>query len=354
MRLGALCGLLAAVIVGCAPTTGPLSPPFEVLVVLDRDARSLLLVPVDSTALAVTISLGVIAGEPTTLGVRGAVAAIGFDNTDAIVIVDLVQRIPLRTITINATPPIAALAFAPNGIGYAALPRPNRVTTFDPATGQVIPTIVTGGPQGFAFARGAVFVVLGNRQSCYPLPFPPNCPTTSSWLAPLEGVAPFDSIPLPGPGNASSAAVGTDGLLYVLSRGNGDVDGRLSVVDPVQRQEIASFSGLGVFPEYLASDGGDRMLIASRAEGLMVFDTRDRRVVRGAGAGVPLDAPRGVLADALGRIYVLEAGPCVGGAVGQVRVFGSDLVSRRAIATGSCPVAMALTEIPAELFGFKP
>lgn len=354
MRLRAQSLLLCAVGVGCAPTTGPLSPPLEVLVVLDRDARSLLLVPVDSTALAVTIPLGATAGQPTTLGVRGAVAAIGFDNADAIVIVDLVQRIPLRTINVNATPPIAALAFAPNGIGYAASPRPNRVTAFDPATGQVNPTLVPGGPQGFGFARGAVFVVLGNRQSCYPLPFPAGCPTTSSWLAPLEGLAPFDSIPLPGPGNASAAALGSDGLLYVLSRGNGDVDGRLAVVDPVRRQEIASFSGIGVYPEFLASDGGDRMLIASRAEGLMVFDTRDRRVVRGAGAGVPLDAPRGVLADALGRIYVLEAGPCAGGVMGQVRVFGSDLVSRRAIATGNCPIAMALTEIPADLFGFEP
>jgi hypothetical protein len=143
----------------------------------------------------------------------------------------------------------------------------------------------------------------------------------------------------------------TDGLLYVLSTGDGAASGRLSVVDPVLRQEIASFSGFGVAPQFLASDGADRILIASGAEGLMLFNVRDRRIERGAGQGVPLERPVGVLADGLGRIYVLEAGTCDGGTTARIRVFGSDLVPRRDLSTTPCPAAMALTEIPTELLG---
>jgi len=344
---------VTVLVAGCAPTTGPVSPPLEVLVVLDRDARSLTLVAVDSTELTLTIPLGLPSSiRPTTLAVRGAVAAVGLGDTDSVMIVDLGQLLPLRTIAIPGGAPIAAIAFGVDGVGYVASPKSNRVTKFDPATGQVAPVFVNGGPQGFEIARGTVFVVLGNREVCYPVPT--NCLTRPSWLTPLEPGPPFDSIPLLGPGNASSAALGADGFLYVLNTGNGDVEGRLSVVDPVQRREVASFSGFGVFPQFLAADGTDRLFIASSSNGLMEFNTRERRTVRGAGQGVPLGTPLGVLTDALGRVYVLEAGPCVGGVEAQVRVFGSDLVARRAITTGSCPIAMALTEIPIDPFSVDP
>ena len=101
----------------------------------------------------------------------------------------------------------------------------------------------------------------------------------------------------------------------------------------------------------MVSDGGDRLLIASAAEGLMVFNTRTRELERGAGSGIPLLQPRGLASDGLGRSYVVEAGSCtVAGGAGRVRVFGSDLVERRTIATGVCPVAAAITEIQADLF----
>ena len=348
-----VCAVLMALAgAACASTTGPVSLPLEVLVILDRDARTLTLIPVDSTAVRATVPLGIDAATPPyALAVRGAVAAIGYGE-DSVVIVDLVQRTPLRKLGLGTSGPIAALGFTADGRGLAASPRANRVTVFDAATGELFAVPVSGGPQGFGLARGTVFMVIGNRQGCFPPTDPGLCSSGPSWLNPLEGIPPFDSIPLPGPGNASATVSSPDGLLYVLNSGDGDVDGRLSVVDPVSRKEIASFSGFGVAPRFLASDGGDRLYIASVSEGLMVFDTRDRRIVRGAGQGVPLDLPLGILSDALGNIYVLEAGPCMGGGTARVRVFGSDLVPRRDIDINSCPAAMALTEIPADLIGF--
>ena len=62
-------------------------------------------------------------------------------------------------------------------------------------------------------------------------------------------------------------------------------EGRLSIVDPVDRRELASFGGLGFGPGDLTADNGERLLISSRTEGLMEFDTAERTVIRGEGNG---------------------------------------------------------------------
>lgn len=146
-------------------------------------------------------------------------------------------------------------------------------------------------------------------------------------------------------------------MLYVLSSGNGGTtEGRLSGVDPVTRKEVASFAGFGPKPTYMAADGNDRLLIASLTE-LMVFNTRDRRVEKGVGAGIPFQSavPRALVTDAFGRAYLSVGGACLlGGATGVVRVFGTDLVERSAIPVGVCPVASAVTEIPADYFHVEP
>ena len=82
----------------------------------------------------------------------------------------------------------------------------------------------------------------------------------------------------------------------------------MSVVDPVRRQELASFGGFGFGPDDLTADGGDRLLISSRTEGLMEFDTAERTIIRGEGNGIPIPANTGVAVDSEGRVYALESG----------------------------------------------
>ncbi len=339
--------LLTTCVAACAPTTGPVSLPTDVLVVLDRDERALRLVVVDSTDLMVTIPLGAGTGAPTTLAVRGGMAAVGFGTGGRILIVDLIRREVTATIVtgLGESSPIASVFITEDGEGYAASPVANLITRFTlSGAAEQIPG-VSHGPQAFGLARGRVFFVNGNRQGCFPVR--PDCPNTPSWLSPFDRSTPIlDSIPLLGPGNAVAAALGGDGLLYVLNAGTGGpVERRLSALDPVRQREVASFGGIGVKPLYMASDGGERLLLASDAEGLMVFNTRTRSLDRGAGSAIPTQQPRGVAFDGLGRGYVLEAGSCdASGATGRVRVFGTDLVERRAITTGACPVAIAVTE----------
>ena len=147
------------------------------------------------------------------------------------------------------------------------------------------------------------------------------------------------------------AANSPDGLLYVLVRGDsGTFDGQLTGVNPADpARSQFSYAGFGAAPRYLAADGFNRLLIASTA-GLMVFNTSNRTIIRGA-PGIPLSNATALAADGLGRIYVTEAGGCAsGGATGRVRIFGNDLVERVGVSAGVCPVAAVVTEIPAEQY----
>jgi hypothetical protein len=133
-------------------------------------------------------------------------------------------------------------------------------------------------------------------------------------------------------------------MLYVIQEGDPSIDeGRLSIVDPVDRREVASFGGFGFGPGDLAADGGDRLLISSRTEGLMEFDSAERVVVRGEGDGVVIPANTGVAVDSQGRIYALEAG-CSG--TGILHVLRTDYTEIRSVSVGQCASQALLARVP--------
>jgi hypothetical protein len=156
----------------------------------------------------------------------------------------------------------------------------------------------------------------------------------------------IDSIPLAGPGNAIAIEIGGDGLLYVLSAGAGGAEsGRLSIVDPVLRADVGSFGGFGPLPVDLATDHRERMFVIS-ASGLMEFNTRTRRVVRGSTAAIPLQQASAVAVDDEGLIYAIESGSCSGSVSGRIRIFRPDLTEARIVAAGVCPVDAAIVKLP--------
>ncbi len=351
MQLRSLATSLVLLVGACAPTTSTGSLPVEVLVVLDQVERSLIVTPVDSSASLRIISISPVPVLATSLAVRGSLAAVGLSGGGSVILVDLAKQEIIRTISglFPSPNPVSAIAFGEDGRLYVASRDSEMVFRIDPATGAGDLVTAPGGPQGFGVVRGRVYGVAGNRIGCPP--FPAACSSQPSWLSTLSNGF-GDSIPLLGPGNAGPAAAGADGLLYVLSSGDGaPVEGRLSVVDPVRNVEIASFGGFGPAPRWVASDGGDRVLVLSALNGLMVFNSRERRVERGAGLGIPFQSPGGMTVDALGRIYVLEQGNCTVTNPGRVRVFGADLIERPPLTGGICPVAAATTDIPADQLG---
>ncbi|MGH7592383.1 MAG: hypothetical protein ACRELE_00810, partial [Gemmatimonadales bacterium] len=225
------------------------------------------------------------------------------------------------------------------GQAYAATPSTDSVTFIDvPGGCGVNQNSVRGKPRGFGVdAGGTVFVLVSTA--------------SVGWLTSTPAL--LDSIPLGPPGNTTAAVSASDGSLYVVSAGNGVSNGVLTQVNRVDRSVVASFPGFGLLPTYLATDGADRVYIASPIEGLMVFNVRTHQVERGASTAVALPgAARGLATDDFGRVYALVAGPCTSGSHGIVQPLDVNLVAQHPITVGRCPIGIGVTEVPAALYRF--
>jgi len=338
-----LAGLL--VVLACAEALPPLPPPQEVVLVVDSVQATLRVVPVDAPATATTIALGGSAPTPRGVSAREgwALVPLGLDN--AVAVVDLRAGTVPRVIRLAPNSGATGSAIVDDSLGYVANPNLNTVTRVNYLTGDTASVAVGIYPQGVVFTRGKVFVLNGNLVGA--------APAGPSWVSVVDPLtnrlaAGVDSIGLPGPGNAGHGDVAQDGVLYVMNSGpfDGATAGRLTLVDPVGRIELGNFGGFGSVPGAIATNGSDRLYVSSTTEGLMVFDLLNRRVLRGAGNGVPIADNTGVAVDSHDRIYALESGSCTPGASGRLHILRPDLSEIREVDVGECPVGALVTEIP--------
>ena len=326
---------------GCAETAAPPPAPEEVIVVLNTTGATLSLIPVAAPTQVSTIPLGASDVQPVSVTTRGGTAIVPLRARDAIAIVDLGEGQLINTIPLQPGSGVAGAALVDDSIVYVSNSNSNTLTRVDITTGDTASLNVGVTPQQVIFTRGRLLVLNANLDSL-------GKPAGESWISVVDPAAAtpgalIDSIPLIGPGNAQFSAVASDGLMYVVQPGDPSVDeGRLSVVDPVRRQELASFGGFGFGPGDLTADGGDRLLISSRTEGLMEFDTADRAIVRGEGNGIPIPANTGVAVDSQGRIYALEAG-CSDN--GLVHVLRPDFSEIRTVPVGQCATQVLLARV---------
>ena len=342
------CRLLVALPIAaassCAETSAPLPPPEEVVVVLNRTAATLSLVPVATPTQVSTVPLGASDVQPVSVATRGATAVVPLRGGDALAVVDLRRGTLVNTIFLAPGSGVAGAALISDSIAFVSNANLNTVTRVNLATGDTASTPVGNTPQHVTFTRGRVLVMNGNLDSLGK----PAGESSISVIDPSRGRGsdPIGTIQLVGPGNARFSTVAGDGLLYVIQEGDTSVDeGRLSVVDPVDGREVANFGGFGFGPGDLTAHGGDRLLISSRTEGLMEFDSAERTVLRGEGDGVMIPANSGVAVDSEGRIYALEAG-CSGR--GILHVLRSDFSEIRPITVGQCASQALLARVPAE------
>jgi len=286
-------------------------------------------------------------GEPSGVVAQDSLAVVPVAGADVAVVIDLRGRTVLRSIALPPGSGASGAAIVSDSAAYIGNPDRASLTRINLWTGDTAEVEVGGVPEGLAFVRGQVFALNGQPSltvSVEPVPPP------MSWLtivnpATNARASGIDSIPLTGIGGARFATVGGDGLLYTISAGAPADDGRLSLVDPVGRAEVASFAGFGTAPGDLASDG-ERIFVSSRTEGLMVFDIASRTVTRGAGNGVPISMNSAVAVDSRGRIYAIEAGSCTGSSPGVAHVLDENLVEVRTIPLGDCPSAATIVKIP--------
>lgn len=329
-------------VVACAEPNPQLPPPDEVLVVANRTEATLSTVSLNAATPPGRITLS--GSEANGFAVLGSAAVVPLPLEDAADLVVFGGPGVVRTVGLPAGSGATGATVVDDSTAYVANPNLNSITRIDLTTGDTASLDVGAYPQGLVSTRGRVFVLNGNVAPCSG----PGglCALGPSWLTVVDPATNTlaggtDSIPLPGPGNARYAAIGSDGLLYVMSRGTG-TDSRLSVVDPVGRRELANFGGFGASPGQMASDRGERILISSLSEGLMAFNIRTRSVERGAGTGVAIPDNSGVAVDGSFRVYAIRSGGC-SGAVGQVVVLDSSLAPVRTIGLGRCAEEAAVT-----------
>jgi hypothetical protein len=338
---------LSCLLSGCADTNAPLPDPEEVLLAVNSTANTLSIVPVEHPEDAVQVPLGGTTPTPVGVSARGGVAVVPLGLDNAAAVVDLRDAQVMRLVPLPANSGATGSAMVDDSIAYVANPNLNSVSRVNYLTGTTQEVPVGRYPQGVIFTRGKVFVLNGNLDESF-------SPAGPSWLtvvdpatnALADGV---DSIPLTGDGNAGFADVAGDGLLYVMNTGSFfEGEGRLSIVDPVDRSEVASFSGFGTGPGNVASGGGARIFVSSFSQGLMEFDTDSNKVVLGADEGIPIPSNSAVAVDSHGRVYGIESGPCRGGQRGKAHVLDSELKEVRTITLGECPSGVAVVKIPPE------
>jgi hypothetical protein len=350
MTRPALLALAAGLLFGCADTNAPPPEPLELLLVVNRQGNSLTIVSVDEPDSRMSVPLGVSGATPTTVAAREGIAVVPLGEADALAVVDLIGRRLIHVIPLAEGSGATGAAMVSDSVAYVANPRLNTITRINVYTRETAEVPVGVFPQGFAVARGRLFVLNGNLDET-------GEPAGPSWLtvinpgtnAPAAGI---DSIPLTGPGNAAFATVGGDGLLYVISRGRTmPAEGRLSVVDPLERTEVASFAGLGLQPGDLATDGQSRVFVSSFTEGLLEFNTDSNAVVLGEGAGIAVPSNSGVAVDSQGRVYAIEAGGCVAGQAGIAHVLDEELEEVGRITLGRCSAGATVVQIGVEASG---
>lgn len=331
-----------AALCACAETAAPPPAPDEVIVVLNTTGATLSLIPVSAPAQVSTIPLGAADVQPFSVATRGGTAVVPLQGRDALAVVDLRAGQLINTIALQPGSGVSGAAMVDDSVAYVSNSGLNSITRVDLATSDTASLTVGNTPQQMVFTRGRLLVLNANLDSL-------GKPGGESWISVVDPAASergavIDSIPLIGPGNAQFSAVASDGLLYVIQGGDPSIDeARLSVVDPVRRQELASFGGFGFGPGDLTADRNDRLLISSRTEGLMEFDTAERVVVRGEGDGIPVPGNTGVAVDSQGRIYALEAG-CSDN--GSVHILRPDFSEIRLVAVGQCATQILLARVP--------
>ena len=188
------------------------------------------------------------------------------------------------------------------------------------------------------FTAGNVFVVTAAADG-------------ASWIAVIDPArdSVVDSIPLTGT-YAGSAALGGDSLLYVVTAGaQGRADGRVSVVHPVARRELAVINGLGDGAGAPLFHPSGRLLVGSATQGILEVNTLTRTLTHGPGGGKKPGGHgvTGLALDNRGRVYAGDAVSCTA-SPGVVHVLSAppDYDDIRSVAVSGCPLSAAVAVRP--------
>ncbi len=340
-----------ALAIGCSDALEQKSSAGQVIGVVNAGDRTLSLISATDFTVS-TRDWQSASATPSTIDGRGNVFLVPLGQADAVG-VDLLLgpcgpgalcARPDRVLSLAAGSGATGVAIQDDSIAWVANPNLNTVTRVNYLRGDTLSVAVGVHPQAVAIVGTRVFVVNRNVTG--------STPAGPSWLTSFEccAVRTPDSIPLTGT-NARFATVGEDSLLYVIASGHaGAADGKVSIVDPQARLEIAVLNGLGELPGAAAfHPAGSRLLVASATEGILEVNTSTRAVTRGPGKNSVKPGGHGVSGlaiDLRGRVYAVDPGACATAGTVHVLTPPPNYAEIDAVAVGLCPTTAAVAVTP--------
>jgi len=314
-----------------------------VIAVVNTGSNTLSFVNATSFTSGLVVDLTPPTGTPATLDARGTLVLVPMGTANALRVYSFGTLSGPAIIALPTNSGATGVVIQSDSIAWAANPNLNSVTRVNYRTGDTLPQVAVGAvPVALTIVGTRVFVVNSNA--------PGGTPAGPSWLTPFNccGLSIRDSIPLTGT-KARTITLGSDGLLYVVLAGTpGAADGKLSIVDPATRREVAVLNGLGESPGAAVYHPSGRLLIASATEGILEVNTLTRSVTRGPGDGIKPsgDGIAALAVDPRGRVYAVAPGACVG--PGKVYVLSAppDYGLLTTVTVGVCPAAAALAAVP--------
>ena len=336
---------------GCSDALEQKSSAGQVIGVVDSGARTLSLISATDFTVS-TRDWQRPSATPSTIDGRGNVFLVPLGQANAAGVDLLPGPCPPGALCVQPdyVLPLApgsgatGIAIQDDSIAWIANPNLNTVTRINyRRVGDTVSIAVGVHPQAVAVVGTRVFVVNSNVVG--------GSPAGPSWLTSFEccSVRTPDSIPLTGT-NARFGTVGDDSLLYVIASGHtGAADGKLSIVDPQARAEVAVLNGLGESPGAAAfHPAGSRLLVASATEGILEVNTSIRAITRGPGNGVKPagHGVSGLAIDLRGRVYAVDPGSCTSAGTVHVLKPPPDYGEIDAVPVGVCPTTAAVAATP--------
>lgn len=155
--------------------------------------------------------------------------------------------------------------------------------------------------------------------------------------------------------NSQSAALGPDGLLYVVNTGDFVADASVTIVDPSTQQALTTIPGFGPGAGTISIDGTGLAYVSGFFVGTVVWNTATRLFVRGVGNPVcarvdltdPTSSCRGASAatvDESGTVYQTFFGDTFQNLAPEVFVFQpGSFVLQDSIAVGAGPISIGIS-----------
>jgi hypothetical protein len=342
MRLGTI--VLAALVAGaCSDALERDTTTGLVIAVVNTGSNSLSFVSAKSLTGGYAVDLTPPTGTPATLDARSSLILVAMGSVNALRVYSFGTTTGPGIIALPTNSGATGVAIENDSIAWVANPNLNSVTEVNYHTGDTATHAAGPYPQAVAITDGYVFVLNGNLSAGQPAG-----PSSLLWVSRTSPVRAFGTTALSCT-NARFAAFGSDGFLYVVCAGTvGAGDGKLAIVDPVARREVAVLNGLGESPGAAVYHPSGRLLVASATEGILEVNTLTRSVRRGPGNGIKPSGEgiAGLAVDPRGRVYAVAPGTCAG--PGHVHVLSAP-PDYRPLATstvGVCPAAAALAAVP--------